>query len=122
MSEKFKFAKAYPSDHLRAPDLEDKEATLTVKAWEYPNSKQDTGGDGQVMKGTVLIFKESPKRFVANVTNYQSIKAIYGKDPDKWIGKKITLRPDKTRFGKETLPCIRVANINPETGEKPSAW
>jgi len=121
-NEKFKFSKAYPSDHLRCPDLEDKEVTLTIKAWEYPDEKKDKGADGQTMKGTVILFNESPKRFVANVTNYQSIKWIYGKDPDEWVGKKIRLRPDKTKFGRDTLPCIRIVNVNPETGEKPEAW
>ena len=120
--EKFKFSKAYPSDHLRCADLEGKQVTLTVKAWEYPNKEQDTGGDGKVMEGTVLIFEESKKRFVSNVTNFRSIKAIHGPDPDNWIGKKITLKPDTTKFGRETKECIRIANIDPETGRQPEAW
>ena len=119
---RFKFAKAYPSDHLRCPDLEGKEVTLTIKSWSYPDSKLDVGGDGKSMKGTVIIFEESPKRFVANVTNYQTISSFYGPDPDKWVGKKITLRPDTTKFGRETKACIRIKNINPETGRAPEAW
>jgi hypothetical protein len=123
MSEdKFKFSKAYPSDHLRCADLEDKQVTLTIKSWEYPNEEKDKGGDGKVMEGTVLLFEETPKRFVANVTNYRSIKSIHGKDPDTWKGKKITLKPDQTKFGREMRECIRIAPIDPETGKAPEAF
>ena len=122
MPAKFKFSKAYPSDHLRCPDLEGREVTLTIKSWEYPDAKKDKGGDGQTMEGTVLLFEESPKRFVANVTNYRTLSSLYGKNPDDWTGKKVTLRPETTRFGKDTVDCIRVANVNPETGKAPDAW
>jgi hypothetical protein len=120
--EKFKFSKAYPSDHLREPDLEGKEVTLTIKGWEYTNDKKDKGGDGKVMKGTVILFNETPKRFVANVTNYATIRGIYG-TPEAWAGKKITLYPDTTPFGREKdRPCIRIKNIDPATGKAPTAF
>jgi hypothetical protein len=107
--EKFKFSKAYPSDHLRCPDLEGKEATLTVKSWEYPNEKQDKGSDGKVMTGTVILFEETPKRFVANVTNFNAISATHGANPKLWIGKKITFYPSTTPLGREKKkPCIRI--------------
>jgi hypothetical protein len=123
MSEdKFKFSKAYPSNHLRCADLEDKEVTLTIKEWAYPNAKDDTGGDGKIMQGTVLLFKESPKRFIANVTNYRSIKALHGIDPDAWVGKKIRLKPDTTKFGREVKECIRISPLDPETGKVPNAF
>lgn len=120
--QKFKFSKAYPSDHLRCADLEGKQVTLTIKSWEYPDAKKDKGGDGKTMEGTVLLFAETPKRFVANVTNYRSIADLYGPDPDKWAGKKITMKPDKTKFGRQTMDCIRIANIDPETGRAREAF
>lgn len=108
-NEKFKFSKAYPSKHLRCPDLEGKEATLTIKSWEYPTDELDKGGDGKVMKGTVILFNETPKRLVANVTNFNAIANIHGRDPDHWKGKKITLYPSTTTLGKDKAkPCIRV--------------
>lgn len=122
MSEQFKFSKAYPSDHLRCPDLEGNEVTLTILSWEYTNPAKDTGGDGKVMKGTVILFKESKKRFVANVTNYSTIIGIHGK-PEGWAGKKITLYPSTTAFGKKKdTPCIRIKNIDPATGKAPTAF
>ena len=124
MSEQFKFSKAYPSDHLRCPDLEGKEVTLTIKSWEYPNDKKDKGGDGKVMKGTVILFSETPKRLVANVTNFNSIAGIHNsRNPDEWIGKKVTLMPSTTALGKEKAkPCIRIKIIDPATGLAPAAW
>ena len=108
-NEKFKFSKAYPSNHLRCPDLEGKEATLTIKSWEYPTDELDKGGDGKVMKGTVILFNETPKRLVANVTNFNAIANIHGRDPDHWKGKHITLYPSTTTLGKDKAkPCIRV--------------
>lgn len=122
MSEQFKFSKAYPSDHLRCPDLEGKEATLTIESWEYPDAKKDIGQDGKTMKGTVVLFAGSPKRFLVNVTNYGTIFGIHGK-PDNWAGKKIILFPATTPLGKDKKkPCIRVKNIDPATGLAPSAW
>ena len=108
MSEPFKFSKAYPSDHLRSPDLGGKEVTLTIKSWEYTDKKKDKGGDGQTMEGLVLLFKESPKRFVSNVTNFKAIKELHGPEPDSWVGKAITLRPDVARFGRDMVDCIRI--------------
>ena len=120
--EKFKFSKAYPSDHLRCPDLEGKEVTLTIKAWEYPDAKKDVGQDGKTMKGTVILFAESPKRFLANVTNYGTIFDIYGK-PENWAGKSITLFPTTTTLGRDKKkPCIRIKNIDPATGKAPTAF
>jgi len=70
----------------------------------------------------VILDNETPKRFVANVTNYQTLKAIYGKEPDGWLGKKVTLTPTETKFGAKMTPCIRVKNIDPATGKAPTAF
>ncbi len=116
----FKFSKAYPSDHLRCPDLEGKEVTLTVKSWAYPDVKKDKGSDGKLMNGTVVLFNETPKRFVVNVTNFKTISSMYGSKPDKWIGQKITLYPDTTSFGKDKdLPCIRIRPSNAGSSRPP---
>jgi hypothetical protein len=82
------------------------------------------GSEGRKLtKGTVLMFKESDKELVANVTNFATIKSIHGKDPDDWGGKQITLYPCTTRFGKNpAVPCIRVRNIDPATGKPPTAF
>jgi len=122
MTEKFKFAKAYPSPYLREPDLQGKDVTLTVSSWRYAG-KNDKGSDGQQMEGTVLGFEEADKEIVLAKINHLAIKMIHGPDPDAWVGKRVTFFPTTCKaFGDPKRPCIRVRNIDPETGKEPSLW
>ena len=106
--EEFKFSKAYPSPYLRSPDLNGKEATLTIKSWRY-TSKKDIGDDGRQMTGVCLAFEETPKEYIAGKTVYEQLQAAVGYDPPSWIGKKAIFFPTTCRFGKDpACPCIRV--------------
>ena len=65
--QEFKFSVAYPSEYLRAPDLMGKEMKLTITDFRTCGPK-DIGADGRKMTGTVLSFKETPKKYVAPKT------------------------------------------------------
>ncbi len=120
VAEKFKYSRAYPSQYLREPDLMGEDITLTVKGWRYASSK-DKGSDGKEMKGTVIFFDETPKELVLAGINHKSIKDLYGHHPSNWAGKQVTLYPTTCKgFGDPKMPCIRVRNIDPSTGEKPT--
>ena len=43
-----------------------------------------------------------------NSTNGQSLKAMFGRKPLDWIGKRVTFVPEKDRFGKEVVDAIRI--------------
>ena len=108
MSEQFTFAKAYPSEYLRAPDLMGKEMKLTITDFRTCTAK-DIGADGRKMTGTVLSFKETPKKYVAPKTVFFQLQKLGGFEPKTWIGKTFTFYPTTCRFGKDPEhPCIRV--------------
>lgn len=50
-----------------------------------------------------------------NVTNRETIKALYGKRPKDWVGHLITLFPTTCEVGTEIKDCIRVRNYDPAT-------
>jgi len=60
-------------------------------------------------KKLCIVPAERPERkFALNKTNADLIAALHGTDADKWVGKKITLYPAQTAFGKRREDCIRV--------------
>ena len=120
--EKFKFSKAYPSPYLREPDLGGKECILTITSWRYADAS-DKGSEGAPMQGTVLSFEETDKELVLAKINHMAIKAIHGHDPAQWEGKTVMFFPTTcSAFGDPRVPCIRVKNIDPETGKEPKLY
>jgi hypothetical protein len=52
------------------------------------------GNKGKQVKG-LLTFKEAPKQLVLNKTNGECIKAMFGRKLADWVGKRVTLYPQK---------------------------
>jgi hypothetical protein len=84
---------------------------------EYENGKKDADA-------YLLFFKGSNKPLKLCKTNIKRIIHQHGTIGKGWHGKKIALgleteyRPDIRAKG----PCVRVLNIDPETGKLPEAW
>lgn len=84
---------------------------------EYENGVKDHNA-------TLLYFKGSDRPLRLNATNLRTIAAQHGTIGKNWHGQKICLglkteyRPDLRAKG----PCVRVLNINPDTGKAPEAW
>lgn len=103
--------------HLAASDLVDdagnpKEFTVEISWADSKLLKTREKPDGEMK--CVLGLKGAKKAFVSNSTNCRTIEKIYGtKNPNKWIGKKITIYPTDVRVGRETLRGIRVKNKLP---------
>ena len=107
---------------MREPDLGGKDVTLTISGWRYADAS-DKGSDGKAMKGTVISFKETEKELVLAKINHISISRIYGPNPAKWIGKRVTFYPTTcAAFGDPHTPCIRVRYLDPETGKAPDLF
>jgi hypothetical protein len=72
----------------------------------------------------LLYFVKSDKPLKLNKTNIKRIIGLHGTIGKSWHGKKIALgleidrRPDIGGKG----PCVRVLNIDPDTGKAPSAF
>ena len=95
-----KLTDVFPSDSLKAADLQGREVTVTIGGWELKEFD-----DGRKL---ILKFLESDKTLVCNKTNANTIADLYGNDTDHWTGNKITLFPAQTDFQGKQVPCIRV--------------
>lgn len=95
----------FPGRFLKAGLLKGKHVTLTISDIDLEELPQD---DGKERERGVLSFKGTKKQFVLNSTNGQCIKAMFGRKPMDWIGKRVTFMPDKDRFGKDIVDAVRI--------------
>jgi hypothetical protein len=73
----------------------------------------------------LLYFKGSDRPLKLAKTNIKRIINLHGTIGKGWHGKKIALGLEKDRrpdLGGKQGDCVRVLNINPETGRKPESW
>ena len=108
----------YPStsDYLKESDLKKQAIKLVVEKAEVHEVGQEKE------KKVVLSFTGKDKTLVLNKTNAKTIASEYGDDYSLWAGNEITVYPDKTNFGGEIVPCIRVRIDVPDAapGEEPN--
>jgi len=91
-------------------DLEGRDVTVTIAKV----TQGELTNDGkQKSKKPIVHIEKSDKRFACNKTNGKTIATLYGPDTREWVGKRITLYPTTTKFGRDTVDCIRVRNVVP---------
>jgi arabinogalactan endo-1,4-beta-galactosidase len=95
-----KISAAFPSNYLKAADLNDRNVKVVMDRVEM----EDIGGDHK----PILYFQGKDKGLVLNKTNSNNIAAAYGDDTDAWAGCELVIYPAMTDFQGKTVPCIRV--------------
>jgi hypothetical protein len=95
----------YDKEFLYSFDLDGKDITVTI---EKVTGGEVIGEGGKKSKKPMLHIVGTKKRLALNVTNGKTIETLYGKDVQNWKGKRVTLFPSTTKFGSETMDCIRV--------------
>ena len=91
----YSFDEIFPERWLHAPDLDGRTVTLVItdayaEYIENPkNHKKDDPGD---LCG-ILSFRGTPREYVLSKQNAWILKALWGKDPAAYVGKRITLAP-----------------------------
>ena len=90
---------AFPSDYLRASDLQGKQVTVRIAHVEM----REIGGDAK----PVLFFVGKDKGMVLNKTNANVISAAYGDDTDDWQDAEIVLFESMVDFQGKTIQAIR---------------
>ena len=95
---------AFPSDYLKAADLQDRTIRVTMS---HIKLEQIGQGDKQETK-PVLYFQGKEKGLVLNKTNANTIAAVYGDDTDNWEGAEIDLFPAMVDFQGKSVAAIRV--------------
>ena len=107
-----KIGKAFPSNYLKADDLEDRDWPVTIKRVAIESIGQ--GEDKQPKP--IVYFEELEKGLVCNKTNATIIEKMYGDETDAWTGKRITLWPNHdVEFKGELVSAIRVRSKAPAT-------
>lgn len=104
--ENYDYLGAYSLDGI-APEI-----VVTIKKV----SQKEVTGEGGIKAAKIIAeFEESKvdgvviKPMILCKTNCKTIVKIYNSDfIEDWIGKKITIFPTTTRFGRETKPCLRI--------------
>ena len=102
------------SEKLEAADLQGRDVTLSISHVELV--KFDDGSRAKFK----LHFAETPKGFILNVTNTDSMVWNFGDETEDWIGQKVTFWPTVTRFEGRQVPCIRIRPVaNPAMQQAP---
>ena len=97
-----KISKAFPSNYLKAADLDGREPILTIDRVEM----EDIGDDGSK---PVLYFVGKEKGLVLNKTNANTLCDILNDDEsDHWSGQKIKLITAKVEYQGKRVPAIRI--------------
>lgn len=99
------YSEMYPGRFLKADMLKGKKVTVTITGIEG----EDLIGENNKAKSEWIVhIKERPLHLVLNKTNAFCLYRMFGGDPHSWIGQRITIYPTTTKFGRDTLDCIRV--------------
>ena len=100
-------------DYLKAKDLNNQSWTYVMGAVEIV--KYDDGDK------LLIHFQDTDKKFVANKTNAEMIKAMFGPETDHWFGRRLTIFPTTTPFQGNMVPCIRVQQEFQQAAQQPQA-
>lgn len=93
-------------------DLDGKERVVTITKVEPGKVGGQNGRKAD--RKPIVHFAELDSPLACNVTNARTIAGIYGPDVRAWVGKRVTLYPTTTQFGRETVDCIRIRPVAPK--------
>lgn len=92
---------AFPSQYIKAADLQGRDVTLIIKEVKL----EDLGDDTK----PVVYFNKTDRGLVLNRTNATTIANNLGTDEmDQWAGKAITMFPTQTDFQGRQVEAIRI--------------
>jgi hypothetical protein len=95
-----RISSAFPSDYLKASDLQGRAVTVTMAHV----SMEKVGSDQK----PILYFQGKDRGMVLNKTNASKISEIYGDDTESWTGGQIVLYEAMVDFKGDTVAAIRV--------------
>lgn len=95
------------TDYLGAYSLDDGcDMVLTIRS---VGRELVTSTGGKKEECVVAHFFEDVKPMILNRTNLKMIQKIYSTPfIDEWVGRKIQVYQDKTRFGGDIVECLRI--------------
>lgn len=84
------FDQLFPGRFLKSGLFQGKDVTLVIANVRTEELPDDKGG--KKVKG-IISFVGKTLELVLNRTNGESIKAMFGRKTEKWIGKRVTFWP-----------------------------
>lgn len=101
------YALMFPSKYVSAADLKGQDVTLTIATVEIQKLE---GSDGTFKTKGLVTFEGAQKAWVLNRTNAEAMKLMWGAETDNWVGKRITIYPQKMKdpFSDSEIFAIRV--------------
>jgi hypothetical protein len=101
-----KISDAYPSNYLKASDLQGRNVLIKMDRVEVEKIGDD--------EKPVLYFVGKPKGIVLNKTNAANIATFCGDDTDDWRDQEIVLFAAMVDFQGKTVEAIRVRMPQPK--------
>src|ERR1017187_8912967 len=95
-----RISSAFPSDYLKASDLQGHNVTVAISRVEM----REIGGEPK----PILYFHGKERGMVLNKTNANKIAEIFGDDTDDWEGGEVILYEAMVDFQGKTVPAIRI--------------
>jgi hypothetical protein len=93
-----------PSKYIKAIGFKGKDRTITITGVTLQEMEREDRT--KETKGLISVA-ETPKQWILNVTNCKCLIAMFGRETDKWLGKKVTLYPAPNEMS-ESGVAIRV--------------
>lgn len=107
-----RISSAFPSDYIKASDLEGRKFRVKIAT-----VKMERLGDDEK---PILYFVGAKKGMVLNKTNAKKISEVYGEETKDWVGAEIILFEAMVDFKGDTVPAIRVS-AEPRTHAAPQS-
>ena len=106
------YKKLINPDYLGAYSLDPgKDMILTIKS---VTRETITGTGGKREDCPVCRWAEEQKPMILNMTNMKTIAKMYGPYIEHWAGKKVQIYATTTKFGNDTVECLRIRKDPPE--------
>lgn len=101
----YDYDELFPGRFLKAGLFRGREVTLTIERIFLEEIDQGKKG---VKVQAILSFVGKKQQLALNKTNGESLKGMFGRKTDAWIGKRITFYPTQVEAFGEMTPAIRV--------------
>lgn len=93
---------AFPSEFLRAADLQGREFTVPIDRVEMVSVVRDEPDK------PVLYFQGAEKGLVMNKTNATTLIDRFGPESNDWTGQRVTVFPTETDYQGKRVACVRL--------------
>ena len=92
------FDQLFPGRFMKAGEFAGRDVVLTISDIGH----EELPGERGMERRAILGFGETTKKLVLNKTNGLCCRALFGRETDDWVGKKITLYAAPIEYGDST--------------------